>query len=150
MSTRSSQGCWTCKRRRRACDKARPTCQNCTQRGLDCEGYEVRLRWGNGIASRGQFTGADKPLKDSVPSRPKGRQRDLKRERKKVDASPSDTGQSTSPGNSSSNLDESPRDDYAMVLNPERALTLRLERSKQDEALFNECEFVMTCGTSED
>lgn len=150
MSTRSSQGCWTCKRRRRACDKARPTCQNCTQRGLDCEGYEVRLRWGNGIASRGQFTGADKPLKDSVPSRPKGRQRDLKRERKKVDASPSDTGQSTSPGNSSSNLDESPRDDYAMVPNPERTLTLRLERSKQDEVLFNECEFVMKCGTSED
>ncbi|KAJ5659369.1 hypothetical protein N7507_005820 [Penicillium longicatenatum] len=138
MSTRSSQGCWTCKRRRRACDKARPTCQNCTQRGLDCEGYEVRLRWGSGIASRGQFTGADKPLKESVPSRPKGRQRDLNRERKKLDSSPTDTGQLTSPGNSCSSLDESPKDDYAMIPNPEQPLSLRLERSKQDEALFSE------------
>lgn len=142
MSTRSSQGCWTCKRRRRACDKARPTCQNCAQRGLDCEGYEVRLRWGSGIASRGQFTGADKPLKESIPSRPKGRQRDLKRERKKLDASPSGTGQSTSPENSHSSLDESPRDDYAMTLNPDQNLSPRLERSKQEEALFNECKFL--------
>jgi hypothetical protein len=83
MSTRSYQGCWTCKRRHRRCDNARPTCQNCAERGVACEGYEVRLRWGSGIASRGHFTGADKPVKGSAPSRPRGRQRDLSRERKK-------------------------------------------------------------------
>ncbi|KAJ5145130.1 hypothetical protein N7448_002522 [Penicillium atrosanguineum] len=88
MSTRSYQGCWTCKRRRRRCDNARPTCQNCAQRGVDCEGYEVRLRWGNGIASRGRFTGADKPLEENVPIRPKGRRRDHSRERMKCDAQP--------------------------------------------------------------
>ncbi|KAJ5964317.1 uncharacterized protein N7479_004193 [Penicillium vulpinum] len=83
MSTRSHQGCWTCKRRRRRCDKARPSCQNCTERGATCEGYEVRLRWGTGIASRGRFTGADKPVKNSVPPRQKGRQRDLSKERRR-------------------------------------------------------------------
>lgn len=86
MSTRSYHGCWTCKRRRRRCDNTRPQCQNCTDRGMECEGYEVRLRWGCGIASRGQFTGADKPLKESVPPRPKGRRRDLSRERKRLEA----------------------------------------------------------------
>ncbi|KAJ5275165.1 hypothetical protein N7497_005778 [Penicillium chrysogenum] len=83
MSTRSYQGCWTCKRRRRRCDNTRPSCQNCAERGAVCEGYEVRLRWGTGIASRGHFTGADKPVKNSVPSRPRGRQRDLSREMRK-------------------------------------------------------------------
>ncbi|KAJ5170364.1 uncharacterized protein N7500_003147 [Penicillium coprophilum] len=83
MSTRSHQGCWTCKRRRRRCDNARPSCRNCSERGATCEGYEVRLRWGAGIASRGHFTGADKPVKNSVPPRQRGRQRDLSRERKR-------------------------------------------------------------------
>ncbi|KAJ5308923.1 hypothetical protein N7508_004302 [Penicillium antarcticum] len=79
MSTRSYQGCWTCKRRRRRCDNARPNCQNCAERGVACEGYEVRLRWGSGIASRGHLTGADTPIKGSAPSRPRGRQRDLRK-----------------------------------------------------------------------
>ena len=42
----------------------------------------MRLRWGIGIASRGRFTGADKPLEESIPSRPKGRLRDLEKKRK--------------------------------------------------------------------
>lgn len=60
-------------------------CRNCAQCGVDCEGYEVRLRWGSGIASRGRFTGADKPLEENVPPRPKGRRRGLSRERKKLE-----------------------------------------------------------------
>lgn len=140
MSTRSSQGCWTCKRRRRACDKTHPTCQNCAGRGIECEGYEVRLRWGSGIASRGQFTGADKPLKESIPSRPKGRQRDLNREKKKLEIALSEAGQLTSPGSSLSSFDESQKDDYDMIPDAAEALAIRLERSKQEEVLFNECE----------
>lgn len=42
----------------------------------------MRLRWGSGIASRGRFTGADKPIGECVPARPKGRQRDLEKKRK--------------------------------------------------------------------
>lgn len=87
MSTqprRSYGGCWTCKKAKRKCDSQRPVCKTCQKRGVDCEGYDVRLRWGSGIASRGHFTGADKPLKESVPPRPKGRRRDLSRERQRV------------------------------------------------------------------
>ncbi|GAQ47080.1 Zn(II)2Cys6 transcription factor [Aspergillus tubingensis] len=86
MSTpgrRTHQGCWTCKARRRKCDRARPTCQVCAERGVACEGYDVRLRWGTGIASRGRFTGADAPAESSIPPRLQGRQRDLLRERKR-------------------------------------------------------------------
>ncbi|KAJ5206889.1 hypothetical protein N7472_003337 [Penicillium cf. griseofulvum] len=116
MSTRSHQGCWTCKQRRRRCDKARPSCQNCVERGATCEGYEVRLKWGTGIASRGRFTGADKPVKNSVPPRQRGRQRDLSRERKmRVELG----------GDS--------------VLDKSRELDLAAsKRVAEDEALFNE------------
>ncbi|KAJ5179711.1 hypothetical protein N7492_002921 [Penicillium capsulatum] len=64
---RSHKGCWTCKRKRIQCDETRPGCHKCTARGLACEGYEIRLRWGAGIASRGRFNGAEKPVKESIP-----------------------------------------------------------------------------------
>ncbi|CAE6466618.1 unnamed protein product [Rhizoctonia solani] len=32
--------CLTCKRRRKRCDQARPTCQKCTEGGYDCLGYD--------------------------------------------------------------------------------------------------------------
>ncbi|KAJ5824139.1 hypothetical protein N7447_006479 [Penicillium robsamsonii] len=116
MSTRSHQGCWTCKRRRRRCDNARPSCKNCSERGAACEGYEIRLRWNTGIASRGQFTGADKPVKSSVPPRQRGRQRDLSRERRKQV--------------------ELERDS---ALDGSRGLELAVsQRVAEDEALFNE------------
>ncbi|KAJ5503405.1 hypothetical protein N7463_006279 [Penicillium fimorum] len=115
MSTRSHQGCWTCKRRRRRCDNTRPLCQNCSDRGAACEGYEVRLRWGTGIASRGQFTGADKPVKTSVPPRQRGRQRDLSRERRK--------------------RVELERDS---ALDGNRELELAVSQVVEDEVLFNE------------
>ncbi|KAJ5655552.1 hypothetical protein N7507_007502 [Penicillium longicatenatum] len=64
---RSHKGCWTCKRKRIHCDESRPGCRQCSKRGLTCEGYEIRLRWGAGIASRGRFNGAEKPVKESIP-----------------------------------------------------------------------------------
>ncbi|KAE8310308.1 C6 finger domain protein [Aspergillus transmontanensis] len=86
MSTprhRSHDGCWTCKSVRRKCDRTRPTCKACSSRGVPCEGYEIRLRWGSGIASRGRFTGAEEPVEASIPPRVKGRRRDLSRERRR-------------------------------------------------------------------
>ncbi|KAJ5752485.1 hypothetical protein N7520_009402 [Penicillium odoratum] len=32
-------GCLTCKKRRKGCDKAKPSCNNCIKRGCICEGY---------------------------------------------------------------------------------------------------------------
>ncbi|KAL3496404.1 C6 finger domain protein [Aspergillus germanicus] len=74
-------GCWTCKVKHRKCDRARPSCRTCEERGIVCEGYDVRLRWGVGVASRGRFTGAEAPTVASVSVAPraKGRLRDRAR-----------------------------------------------------------------------
>ncbi|CAG7988716.1 unnamed protein product [Penicillium nalgiovense] len=85
---RSFKGCWSCKKRRIQCDEARPACQKCCSRGLTCEGYEIRLRWGAGIASRGKYSGAEKPVKESIIPRPKRRWS----MRDKGDGSPSGDG----------------------------------------------------------
>ncbi|KAL2800987.1 hypothetical protein BJX66DRAFT_290652 [Aspergillus keveii] len=97
--TRTHKSCWTCKSRRRKCDRGHPTCLSCSQRGIVCEGYGVRLRWGSGVASRGVFAGLDVPVKDSavggiglgderagvgVSEWRKGRKRDLERERNRA------------------------------------------------------------------
>ncbi|KAB8230400.1 Zn(II)2Cys6 transcription factor [Aspergillus alliaceus] len=87
MSTprnRSHDGCWTCKRIRRKCDQTHPACLVCQRRAVKCEGYEIRLRWGSGIASRGRFIGACEPVEASIPPRVKGRRRDLSRERRRA------------------------------------------------------------------
>ncbi|KAH6693857.1 fungal-specific transcription factor domain-containing protein [Plectosphaerella plurivora] len=42
---KSFAGCWTCRARKIKCDETRPTCRQCDAKRLDCEGYEVRLRW---------------------------------------------------------------------------------------------------------
>lgn len=74
---RSHKGCWTCKRKRIQCDETRPGCQKCSSRGVACEGYEIRLRWGAGIASRGRYNGAEKPVKEFIPP-PSKRRWDLR------------------------------------------------------------------------
>ncbi|KAL4779256.1 fungal-specific transcription factor domain-containing protein [Aspergillus varians] len=38
-------GCWTCRARKVKCDEGRPTCRQCNQRGVPCDGYGVRLQW---------------------------------------------------------------------------------------------------------
>lgn len=70
---RSFKGCWTCKKKRVQCDEVRPACTKCTSRGLVCGGYEIRLRWGAGIASRGKYSGAAKPVKESIPAQSRRR-----------------------------------------------------------------------------
>ena len=86
MSTprkRTRDGCWTCKLRHQKCDGARPRCANCQQIGRECGGFEVRLQWGNGVASRGRLAGASLPVQaEADAGRPlrRGRQRDLQKD----------------------------------------------------------------------
>lgn len=86
MSTprkRTRDGCWTCKLRHQKCDGARPRCANCQQIGRECGGFEVRLQWGNGVASRGRLAGASLPLQAEAGARRpvrRGRQRDLQKD----------------------------------------------------------------------
>lgn len=116
--SRSYDGRWTCKSMRRKCDTTRPACHNCQRRGVPCEGYEIRLRWGNGIASRGRFTGAEVPTAESIPQREKGR----KRERKRFSHAPD----RESP-------EESPR--------------LSLSGDESDKSLFMDCKWPKQHGT---
>lgn len=44
---RSRGGCATCKRRKRKCDETRPACLACRAKGIECDGYGIRLRWGS-------------------------------------------------------------------------------------------------------
>lgn len=44
---RSRGGCATCKRRKRKCDETRPACMACRAKGIECDGYDIRLRWGS-------------------------------------------------------------------------------------------------------
>lgn len=66
--SRSRSGCLTCKRRHRKCDETRPDCLQCLGQGIQCEGYNVVLRWDTGIASRGRLTGASTPA-DAPPTK---------------------------------------------------------------------------------
>ncbi|KAL0931141.1 C6 transcription factor [Colletotrichum truncatum] len=43
--TRSTDGCWTCRLRRKKCDETPPVCQTCTSLGITCHGYGVRPSW---------------------------------------------------------------------------------------------------------
>lgn len=145
MSTRSHQGCWTCKRRRRRCDNAHPKCENCVQRGVECEGYELRLRWGSGIASRGRFTGADKPLEDNVPPRPRGRKRDLsKKTRVPKQTISNHLGQGLRHV-----VQHCSSDGACNSIGPDLSNTLGYfptepQRPRRDEAIFRECACLMS------
>lgn len=43
--TKTFTGCWTCRSRKIKCDETRPICSQCCAKGLECEGYGVRLQW---------------------------------------------------------------------------------------------------------
>lgn len=38
-------GCWTCRARKVKCDLRRPSCVRCVRSGLECGGYDIKLRW---------------------------------------------------------------------------------------------------------
>lgn len=42
-------GCWTCRSRKVKCDLGKPTCQRCDKSGLECGGYDIKLRWSQPI-----------------------------------------------------------------------------------------------------
>lgn len=66
MATRSRYGCATCRKRKKKCDEGRPQCGQCVSRGVQCGGYDMRLTWGNGVASRGRFAGSTFAFPDMV------------------------------------------------------------------------------------
>ncbi|CAG8236140.1 unnamed protein product [Penicillium salamii] len=49
--------CSNCQRRRIKCDRTWPGCRKCGKRCLECPGYGLKLKWDQGVASRGRLTG---------------------------------------------------------------------------------------------
>lgn len=45
LASRSTQGCWTCRLRKKKCDENHPACFRCTSLGITCDGYGPRPFW---------------------------------------------------------------------------------------------------------
>nr|A0A455LXK6.1 RecName: Full=Transcription factor atnD; AltName: Full=Arthripenoid biosynthesis cluster protein D [Arthrinium sp.]AYO60877.1 fungal-specific transcription factor AtnD [Arthrinium sp.] len=43
--TRSQDGCWSCRLRKKKCDERRPICTECMCLGLECHGFGTRPAW---------------------------------------------------------------------------------------------------------
>ncbi|KAI6717269.1 hypothetical protein JHW43_000172 [Diplocarpon mali] len=54
--------CWACKERRVICDLQSPSCAKCIKAGRHCDYGKVKLRWTDGVASRGLLAGKKIPL----------------------------------------------------------------------------------------
>ncbi|KAK1635712.1 hypothetical protein BDP81DRAFT_450566 [Colletotrichum phormii] len=78
---RARGGRMSCRRRKRKCDRRRPFCEACTQRGIQCPGYSTPLRWVDGAANHpavGEGSGSTGspaesnsiPSQVALPSRP--------------------------------------------------------------------------------
>lgn len=56
--------CFACAQNGVKCDRRRPYCSQCLDRGKDCSGYKTTLTWGVGVASRGKLRGRALPVSD--------------------------------------------------------------------------------------
>ncbi|KAI1463061.1 fungal-specific transcription factor domain-containing protein [Daldinia caldariorum] len=45
LASRSTQGCWTCRLRKKKCDETHPSCLRCTSLQIPCDGYGPRPYW---------------------------------------------------------------------------------------------------------
>ncbi|KAH8427435.1 Zn(II)2Cys6 transcription factor domain-containing protein [Aspergillus melleus] len=43
--TKTFTGCWACRARKIKCDEENPSCPQCYDKNLSCEGYSARLQW---------------------------------------------------------------------------------------------------------
>ena len=65
---RTAEGsCWPCRKRRVLCDLTRPSCNRCLSRQQLCEYAQNRIRWVDGVASRGKLAGRSLPIPSSPP-----------------------------------------------------------------------------------
>jgi len=64
-TTGAADDCFACQDRHTQCDRRRPYCTQCLDRGKDCSGYKTTLTWGVGVASRGKLRGLSLPIAKS-------------------------------------------------------------------------------------
>ncbi|MCJ1309845.1 hypothetical protein MMC25_003506 [Agyrium rufum] len=61
-TTGAADDCFACQDLHTSCDRRRPYCTQCLDRGKDCSGYKTVLTWGVGVASRGKLRGLALPI----------------------------------------------------------------------------------------
>lgn len=66
ITSLSCVDCSNCQRRRVKCDRVWPACRKCGKRCLECPGYGLKLKWDQGVASRGTLMGRSLPTKNSA------------------------------------------------------------------------------------
>ncbi|KAF2229242.1 hypothetical protein EV356DRAFT_521580 [Viridothelium virens] len=52
---RSKTGCFTCRKRKKKCDEAKPSCNHCLKNNVVCEGYPPKAYWRSGKQRRASF-----------------------------------------------------------------------------------------------
>ena len=64
-TTGAADDCFACQEHHATCDRRRPYCTQCIERGKTCSGYKTTLTWGVGVASRGKLRGLSLPVAKS-------------------------------------------------------------------------------------
>ena len=64
-TTGAADDCFACQENSAVCDRRRPYCTQCIERGKTCSGYKTTLTWGVGVASRGKLRGLSLPVAKS-------------------------------------------------------------------------------------
>lgn len=64
----ASADCFACSKLQIKCDRRRPYCSPCLEKGNECSGYKTQLTWGVGVASRGKLRGLSLPIAKSAPA----------------------------------------------------------------------------------
>ncbi|MCJ1473279.1 hypothetical protein MMC13_001930 [Lambiella insularis] len=100
-TTGAADDCFACQDRHTQCDRRRPYCTQCLDRGKDCSGYKTTLTWGVGVASRGKLRGLSLPIAKSkkvapVEKDPPGKKSST------TSKSPTSAGASSQSGNNQS------------------------------------------------
>ncbi|KAL8780859.1 MAG: hypothetical protein Q9213_006271 [Squamulea squamosa] len=84
-TTGAADDCFACQEDQLNCNRRRPYCTQCLDKGKDCSGYKTTLTWGLGVASRGKLRGLSLPV---AKSKKVDADSDVKTESKKKGAAP--------------------------------------------------------------
>ncbi|CAF9927815.1 MAG: hypothetical protein GOMPHAMPRED_004502 [Gomphillus americanus] len=82
-ATKAADDCFACQDGHLPCDRRRPYCTPCIDRGKTCSGYKTTLTWGVGVASRGKLRGLSLPVAKQQKTEDTARKKDTPVPRKK-------------------------------------------------------------------
>ena len=114
-TTGAADDCFACQDRHTQCDRRRPYCTQCLDRGKDCSGYKTTLTWGVGVASRGKLRGLSLPVAKSKKVDPVEPDEDTPKKRKTAPSKPNTPTSATSQGSHTQSLKRLHPSSYPMT-----------------------------------